>query len=88
VRYSPNWRISLLLSTRKVSLGSSGPNQVGGVEDGAQFVAAEAVDVGVVGVEFGSEQGSVFEIEDEGWAVWRLRGMATLDRSVWAGSKH
>ena len=25
--------------------------------------------MGVIGVEFGSEQGSTFGIEDEGWAV-------------------
>ena len=68
--------------------GVIGAHQVGWIEDVAQFVAAEAVEVGVGGVEFGSEQGSVFGIEGEGWAVWRLRGIATLDRSVWAGSKY
>jgi hypothetical protein len=46
-----------------------GPHQVGGFEDVAQFVAAEAVEVGVVGVEVGSQQGAAFGIEGEGWAV-------------------
>ena len=46
--------------------GVIGAHQVGWVEDGAQFVAAEAVEVGVIGVEFGSEQGAAFGIEAEG----------------------
>ncbi len=49
--------------------GVIGAHQVGGVEDIAQFVTAEAVEVGVGGVEFGSEQGAAFGIEAEGWAV-------------------
>jgi hypothetical protein len=38
---------------RKVLLGAY---QTGGVEDGAQFVSCEAVEVGVEGVEFGSPE--------------------------------
>jgi hypothetical protein len=34
--------------------GVIGRQQIGGIEDVAQFVAAEAVEVGVIGVEFGS----------------------------------
>ena len=39
VRYSPNWRISFSLSTRKVSRGEVGAVDVGRVEDVAQLVA-------------------------------------------------
>jgi hypothetical protein len=43
--------------------------QVVWVEDGAQFVSVEAVEVCVSGVAFASELGSAFGIEAEGWAV-------------------
>jgi len=43
--------------------GVVGAHQVGWVEDIAQFVYGEAVEVCVVGVEFGSEQRSAFGIE-------------------------
>ncbi len=46
-----------------------GAHQVGGIEDVAQYISSETVEVGVVGVEFGSEQGAALGIEDEGWAV-------------------
>jgi hypothetical protein len=49
--------------------GVVGAHQVGWVEDVAQFVSAEAVEVGVIGIEFGSEQSSAFGIEGEGWSV-------------------
>jgi hypothetical protein len=49
--------------------GVIGTHQVGWVEDVAQFVSGEAVKVGVVGVEFGSEQCAAFGIKAEGWAV-------------------
>ena len=42
---------------------------VGGVEDVAQFVAGQAVELGVVGVEFGAQQGTALGIPREGRAV-------------------
>jgi hypothetical protein len=49
--------------------GVIGTQQVGGIQDVAQLIPVEAVEVGVVGVEFGSKQGAAFGIEGEGWAV-------------------
>ena len=49
--------------------GEVGAVDVGGVEDVAEFVAGEAVEVGVVGVEFGAEVGTAFWVPDEGVAV-------------------
>jgi hypothetical protein len=49
--------------------GVIGAQQVGGIQDVAQLIPVEAVEVGVVGVEFGSMQGAAFGIEGEGWAV-------------------
>ena len=47
--------------------GVVGAHKAGWVKDIAQFVSSEAVEVGIVGVEFGSELGSAFWFEDEGW---------------------
>ena len=49
--------------------GEVGAVDVGGVEDVAEFVAGEAVEVGVVGVEFGAEVGTALWVPDEGVAV-------------------
>ncbi len=49
--------------------GEVGTVDVGGVEDVAEFVAGEAVEVGVVGVEFGAEVGTALWVPDEGVAV-------------------
>jgi len=51
--------------------GEVGAVDVGGVEDVAEFVAGEAVEVGVVGVEFGAEVGTTVWVPGEGgkWGV-------------------
>ena len=59
----------VVLEHPKGFAGVIGAHQVGGIQDVAQFFAGEAVEVGVVGVEFGSEQGAAFGIEAERWAV-------------------
>ena len=49
--------------------GVIGAHHIGGIKDVAQLIAIEAVEVGVVGIEFGPQQGAAFGIEAEGWAV-------------------
>jgi hypothetical protein len=49
--------------------GVIGAHYIGWIEDVAQLIATEAVELGVEGVEFGPQQGSAFGIEAEGWAV-------------------
>lgn len=49
--------------------GVIGAHHISGIEDVAQLVESEAVGVGVVGIEFGPQQGAAFGIEEEGWAV-------------------
>jgi len=44
-------------------------HDVGGVEDVAQFFLGEAVESGVVGVEFGAQDGAAVGVEGEGFAV-------------------
>ena len=42
---------------------------VGGIEDVAEFVAGQAIEIGVVGVKFGSESGTTIGVPDKGCAA-------------------
>ena len=48
--------------------------QVGGVEDVAQLLAGEAVQAGVVGVQFGAQVGAAFFVPGEGREGRKVRG--------------
>ncbi len=49
--------------------GVVGAHDVGGVEDVAEFVAGQAVEAGVVRVEFGAQLRAALGVPGEGWAV-------------------
>lgn len=53
----------------EVFTGVIGTIEVGGIADVAQFISGEPIEVGVIGVEFGSGQGAVLGIEAEEWSV-------------------
>ncbi|MCY1375616.1 hypothetical protein D9M69_630430 [compost metagenome] len=65
----------LVLEHTEGFAGVAFAHDVGGVEDIAKFVAGEAVESGVVGVQFGAQGGAAVGVEGEGRAfVAQLSG--------------
>ena len=55
----------VVLEHAEAFAGVIGAHHVGGIEDVAQLIAIEAVEVGIEGIEFGSSQNTALAIEEE-----------------------